>query len=350
MKEASIFSKEENNLILSDKESSDISSGTAGSFFEEEDINLIENKELYNKQNIINGSVSFINKFEFMKKSNFVYIFYSNNASIILIMNIISLITFLLIIFINLIFIIFFNSIMNFILYILLIPFILLTLIKIIFLYSNYKNIDKDNINKDLIKLLIQKWNIYYSIGLILLSFNFILKLIVIDLFNLHYKVILIIDIIVILLSLIIFGIMYYFTKSSNNNILINNTIDALSFPLSISVLFSFVIINFIEQFNILIYNTSFYCFLLTCISLLLMVYYSDILFSIIVLIYQMGGIKDISFYNMNFHLFSTLINLAFIIFMSIKNIRKGFLFLNEDNNYKLIDEEFQYNIDELNI
>ena len=67
------------------------------------------------------------------------------------------------------------------------------------------------------------------------------------------------------------------------------------------------------------------------------MVYYNDILFSIIVLIYQIGGIKDISFYNMNFHL-------------SIKNIRKGFLFLNEDNNYKLIDEEFQYNIDELNI
>ena len=66
MKENLEFSRDDNNLVLSDKNSSDISSGTEGSFFEEEDTNLLEKKELYNKQNIINGSISFINKFEFM--------------------------------------------------------------------------------------------------------------------------------------------------------------------------------------------------------------------------------------------------------------------------------------------
>ena len=59
-----------------------------------------------------------------------------------------------------------------------------------------------------------------------------------------------------------------------------------------------------------------------------------------------MGRIKNISFYNMNFHLFYTLINLGFIIFMCIKNIRKGFLFSNDENNYILIDEQFKYVIE----
>ena len=47
---------------------------------------LIENKELYNKHNILNGSISFINKFEFMKNSNFIYKFYISNTSLILIL------------------------------------------------------------------------------------------------------------------------------------------------------------------------------------------------------------------------------------------------------------------------
>jgi hypothetical protein len=211
---------------------------------------------------------------------------------------------------------------------------------KIISLYNNYKQVDKEDVNKDLMRLLIQKWNIYYSIGLILLSLNFMLKLITFDIFNYHYKVVLIIEIIFIFLSSIIFCIMYYFTKSTNNNILIIHTIDIISFPLSISVLLSFVIINFTDQFNIFIYNSSIYCFLLSCISLLLMVYYNDILFSLLVLIYQIGGIKNISFHDMSFELFSTLINLGFIIFMSIKYIRKGFVNTNEDNNYTLIEEQ----------
>ena len=45
----------------------------------------------------------------------------------------------------------------------------------------------------------------------------------------------------------------------------------------------------------------------------------------------------------MNFHLFCTLINLGFIFFMFIKNIRKGSLFSNDDNNYSLIVDEFHY-------
>ena len=346
MKENLEFSRDDNNLVLSDKNSSDISSGTEGSFFEEEDTNLLENKELYNKQNIINGSISFINKFEFMKKSNFIYHFYSNNTSIILLMNIISLILFILIICVKLISLFFFSTTKisnNLILciFILIIPFLLLTLMKIISLYNNYKQVDKEDVNKDLMRLLIQKWNIYYSIGLILLSLNFVLKLITFDIFNYHYKVVLILEIIFIVLSSIIFCIMYYFTKSTNNNILFIHTIDIISFPLSISVLLSFVIINFTDQFNIFIYNSSIYCFLLSCISLLLMVYYNDILFSFLVLIYQISGIKNISFHNMSFELFSTLINLGFIIFMSIKYIRKGFVITNEDNNYTLIDEQF---------
>ena len=345
-----LLKDENNSQLLSDKSpTSEIFSATEGSFFEQEDQNLIENKELYNKQNILNGSISFINKFEFMKNSNYIYKFYINNTSLILIMNILSLIFLLFIIGIKLVFLFFVRSIIinnKFMLYIIIlfIPFILSTLIKIIVLYDEFKKNDKENENRDLMRLLIQKWNIYYSISIFLLSLNFLLKLLLVDLFNIYYKIILIIDLLIIIFSLIILGIIYYFTKSSNNNILIINTIDFISFPLSISVLLSFTIINCVDQMNNLIFNSSLYCFIL----LLLMVYFNDILFSFLIFIYQMGGINEISFYNMNFHLFCTLINLGFIIFVSIKNIRKGSLFSNDDNNYLLIDDEFHYSAENI--
>ena len=340
---------ERNNLLLSDKEpSSDLSSGTEGSFFNEEDINLIENKKIYTKKNIINGSISFVNKFEFMKKNNLFYNFYINDIDTILLMNIISLIFFLFILFFKLIFFLRSIIISNSIISIIIILFLLFTLTKIIYLYKDSKNNEKENENKDLMRLLIQKWNIYYSIILFLIFLNFILKLILIDKLNFHYTIIIIIEILIILLSLIILGIIYYFTKSSDNNILIIQIVDKISFPYSISILLSYVIINFVDQLNNLIYNSSIYCFLLSCLSLLLMVYYNDILFSILVLIYQIGGIKQISLYNMNFHLFSTLINSGFIFFMLIKNLRKGFLFSKDDNNYTLIDEQFQNTSEEL--
>ena len=355
MKKNLDLTNQDSILLLSDKgSSSEDYSCTEGSFFNEEDQNLIENKELYKKQNIINGSVSFVNKFEFIKNSNFFYKFYINNIPLILIMNILSLIFFLIIICTKIFFLFFMKSVditNKFMLYIifLFLPFILLTLVKIIVLYNEFKKNDKENENKDLMRLLVQKWNVYYSISLFLLSLNFILKILMVDIFNYHYKIILIVDILIILFSLIIIGIIYYFTKSSNNNILISKTIDIISFPLSISVLLSFVIINFVDQFNNLIYINSLNCFLLSCISLLVMVYYNDILFSFLILIYQMGGIKEISFYNMNFHLFCTLINFGFIIFMSIKNIRKGFLCSNDENSYSLIDEQFHYATEETN-
>ena len=351
MKEKS-FSKDEN--ILQERESSsDVSSGTDGSFFDQEDVNLIENKELYNRKNIINGSLSFINKFEFMKKTNVFYNLYIDDISLVLIINIISLVILLLIILAKSIYL--FLSISKLSDYFMmaiivsLVPFLVSTLSKIIILYNDYKNNDKENENKDLMRLLIQKWNIYYSISLLLLSLNSILKLIVIDRYNYRHKIILIIVILIILLSLIILGIIYYFTKSSDNNILIVNLMDKISFPLSISILLSFEIINFVEQFNDLIYINNIFCFLLSCLSLVLMVYFNDILFSLLVMLYQMGGIKYISFHNMSFQLFCTLINMGFIIFMSIKNIRSGFCYQNNDDNYTLIDDQFQDNSEETN-
>ena len=139
------LSNQENSLLLSDRGSSSKDySCTEGSFFNEEDQNLMENKELFNKQNIINGSVSFTNKFEFIKKSNFIYKFYINNASLILIMNILSLIFFLLIICIKILFLFILkpadinNKFMLYIIFLFL-PFILLTLIKNIVLYNEFK-------------------------------------------------------------------------------------------------------------------------------------------------------------------------------------------------------------------
>ena len=160
-----------------------------------------------------------------------------------------------------------------------------------------------------------------------------------IDIFQYNSKFILFLYIFNIFISLIIFGIIYYFTKSSNN-ILISNIIDIVSFPLSISVLFCFTIIIFVEHFSILVYNSSLYCFLLSCLSLLLMVYYNDILFSFLIFLYQLGGIKNISFHYMNFHTFCTIFNLVFIFYMSFKSIRKHFFNQNEENVYSLIKEE----------
>ena len=100
------------------------------------------------------------------------------------------------------------------------------------------------------------------------------------------------------------------------------------------------MIIILIEQLKTLIYNSILYGFLLTCLSLVLMVYYNDILAAFLIFIYQLGGIKNISFYNMNFHTFCTLINFGFIIFMTFKSIRKHFFNNNDDNVYSLIKEE----------
>ena len=229
---------------------------------------------------------------------------------------------------------------------IILIPFLVCTLVKIIFLFKNIKNNDGENENKDLLRLVIQKWNIYFSLSLFLLTINFTFKLITIDILNYHSKIILFLDILNILFSLIIFGIIYYFTNSSNN-ILIQSIIDIISFPLSISVLFSYTIIIFVEHFKTLVYDSSLYCFLLTCLSVSLMVYYNDILISFLIFLYQLGGAKYISFHNMNFHTFCTFINLGFIFFMTFKSIRKQFFTQNEENVYSIIKEDISENKDD---
>ena len=76
---------EQVNLILSgDPSSEEISSGTEGSYFDEEDKNLIENKDLKYKKKIIINTNSFINRFEFIKDSNLFYHCYCENESNIL--------------------------------------------------------------------------------------------------------------------------------------------------------------------------------------------------------------------------------------------------------------------------
>ena len=344
MKENDVINGEIVNLFLSNQPSSnEISSGTEQSFFEDEDKNLIE-KVANNKTDVLNNKISFTNKFEFIKNSNFIYNFYCDNINSILLMNIISIILFLITFIYKLFFKIFnLSNLSDFyiiLISIMLIPFLFCTLIKMITIYKNLKSKENDNNeNKDLETLIIQKWNIYYSLSLFLLTINFIMKLMLIDKFHYHSKIVLILNILIIFLSLIIFGIIYYLTKSSNN-IIITNLIDNISFPLSISVLFSFIIIIFVEQIKFLINYSHLYTFTLTCVSLVLMSYYNDILFAIFIFLYQLGGVKTISFYNMNFHTFCALVNLGFIIFMTIKSIRKHFFIHSDDNSYILVIEE----------
>ena len=345
MKENEEINQERVNIISSNNQSSnEISSGTEESFFEEEDKNLIE-KVAHNKTDILKNKISFTNKFELLKSSNFLYHFYCENINVILLMNIFSIILFLFVFVVKLIFKIFFNlvNLSDFsiiLISILLIPFLFCTLIKMITIYKNLKsNKNDDNENKDLETLIIQKWNIYYSISLFLLTINFVMKLMLIDVFYYRYKIILILNLPIIFLSLSLFGLIYYLTKSSNN-IIITNLIDNIAFPLSISVLFSFIIIIFVEQIKLLIYNSLLYTFILTCVSLVLMSYYNDILFAIFIFLYQLGGIKSISFYNMNFNTFCALVNLVFIIFITIKSIRKHFFTQPDDNSYVLVVEE----------
>ena len=231
---------------------------------------------------------------------------------------------------------------------VILIPFLICTLGNMINIYNKLGLKEEENENKDLIKLIIQKWNIYYPLSLFLLTINFSVKLIMIDILMYHYKIVSIFNILIILLSLVIFGIIYYLTKSSNN-ILITNITDNISFSLSISVLFSFTTIVCIETFKTLIYNSKIYIFLLSCLSLVLMAYYNDILSAFLIFLYQLGGIKNISFHNMNFHTFCTLINLVFIIFITFKSIKKNYFSNDEDDLYILIKEEItETNADEM--
>jgi hypothetical protein len=79
------------------------------------------------------------------------------------------------------------------------------------------------------------------------------------------------------------------------------------------------------------------------------MAYYNDILSAFLIFLYQLGGIKNISFHNMNFHTFCTLINLVFIIFITFKSIKKNYFSNDEDDLYILIKEEItETNADEM--
>ena len=347
MEEQQILNSEESSSNKDKNTSDDISSGTNESFFLEEDKNLLDKKEGDNKKFIISKTISYTNKFEFFKNNNIIYCFYLDNINLILLFNffsififLISLITFI----IKAFFQIFLYGVISSNLYIILIsvmliPFLICTLSKMIIIYNNEDFKDNENENRDLIRLIMQKWNIYYSISLLLMTSNFFIKIIFIDILNYHYKIFLFIDILINIISLIIFGIIYYLTNSSND-ILISNVIDNISFYFSASYLFSYMIIILIEQLKTLIYNSILYGFLLTCLSLILMVYYNDILGAFLIFIYQISGIKSISFYNMNFYTFCTLINFGFIIFMTFKSIRKHFFNNNDDNVYSLIKEE----------
>jgi len=347
MDEEQILNSEESSSNKDKNTSDDISSGTNESFFLDEDKNLLDKKDGDNKKLIISKAISYTNKFEFFKNNNIIYCFYLDNINYILLFNIFSIFIFLIALItfiIKTFFQIFLFGVILSNLYIILIsvmfiPFLICTLSKMIIIYYNEDFKDNENENRDLIRLIMQKWNIYYSISLLLMTSNFVIKIIFIDILNYHYKILFFIDILIIIFALIIFGIIYYLTNSSND-ILISNIIDYISFHFSASYLFSYMIIIFIEQLKTLIYNSILYGFLLTCLSLILMVYYNDILGAFLIFIYQLGGIKNISFYNMNFHTFCTLINFGFIIFMTFKSIRKHFFSNNDDNVYCLIKEE----------
>ena len=354
MEQQDIFQNGEAKIILSDEPSSEeVSSGTNGSFFQDEDYNLIDNKDTINKKNLVNNLNSFTNKFEFLKNSNFIYYLYCENIASLLLINILSIIIFIIAFISKMVYKIFFvNEIFSnycmLLISVILIPFLICTLGNMINIYNKLGLKEEENENKDLIKLIIQKWNIYYPLSLFLLTINFSVKLIMIDILMYHYKIVSIFNILIILLSLVIFGIIYYLTKSSNN-ILITNITDNISFSLSISVLFSFTTIICIETFKTLIYNSKIYIFLLSCLSLVLMAYYNDILSAFLIFLYQLGGIKNISFHNMNFHTFCTLINLVFIIFITFKSIKKNYFSNDEDDLYILIKEEItETNADEM--
>ena len=130
-----------NNLILSDNLSSDVkSSGTEGSYFEDEDKNLIE-KAINNKTDVINNKISFTKKFEFIKNSNCIYNLYCENIKCILLINIFSIILFLIALIIKLICKIFYNktNISDFyiiLISMMLIPFLVSTLIRMIIIYK----------------------------------------------------------------------------------------------------------------------------------------------------------------------------------------------------------------------
>ena len=58
-------------------------------------------------------------------------------------------------------------------------------------IYKYLESKEHENENRDLIRLIKQKWNIYYSMSLLLLTINFIMKLIIIDILHYYIKIIL---------------------------------------------------------------------------------------------------------------------------------------------------------------
>ncbi len=196
MEQQDIFQTGEAKIILSDEPSSEeVSSGTNGSFFQDEDYNLIDNKDTKNKKNLVNNLNSFTNKFEFLKNSNFIYYLYCENIASLLLINILSIIIFIIAFISKMVYKIFFvNEIFSnycmLLISVILIPFLICTLGNMINIYNKLGLKEEENENKDLIKLIIQKWNIYYPLSLFLLTINFSVKLIMIDILMYHYKIV----------------------------------------------------------------------------------------------------------------------------------------------------------------
>ena len=344
------------------KDSSDFANFTgtisSESYRNDEDLNLLNKPDLNNpnsREIFVNGVESFIDKFLFIKSNNlfFRYII-TNDASLLLLMYIISLTTLILLLAIKLYFNFFVsNKIFSF-LSILIIPFEFCSLIKNILLYRDLteKKINKDD--NDILMLFLQKWNMIYPISIFIFSLNIFFQIFFEDIFPLQNKfsiVIKIIEIIMQFLTLIILSFIYYESKSNKNgNLLydiINNVFSWVSFPLSFSALLSFVLIVFVDYINLIVIDIKNFCFLIiTGVSILVMVYYNDFILPIFVLIYQFCTGNQLFNLEFNFQKICIVTNFCLIIYLFVKMYRDKINVI-EDDKYNLLKDEINYSTKE---
>ncbi len=140
-------------------------------------------------------------------------------------------------------------------------------------------------------------------------------------------------------LALIFLSYSYFFFKKREENYIFHKFFNYCSLSLSLSALYCFSFIIFINSYMI-IFNNYIFIFMLTIISIILLTYYNDIIFCILTLLYQISFIEKIQLYNNSFKICykGIIIFTSICIFFSIVSSNK-LLYINKKNENDEIEK-----------
>lgn len=339
--------------ILS-KDSSDYYPNLSGtlsseSYRNDEDENLLSNPDLQKinnqKETFIGGIESFTDKYQYNQSNNQLckYLM-TKNISLFLIMNIISLVIILISFIIKFCFILYkikttSYKIISFLIFLVTI-FQFCSLIKYISFYRDYIDKKITRNENEIIMIILQKWNLFYSICILIFSLSIFFSILREDMyFFQNISWIKLLELILQIITLLILSLIYY-GGNLNKNVAINmsgSLFNLIAIPFSFSSLLSFVLIIIINSLtysffiNLNYLKNSFFIFM-TCVAILVMVYRYDFILPIFNIIYQLANTDQMFDFSINIQKICVILNLCLIVIFFKKMI---------DNEQNVNDDEY---------